>query len=257
LGSSSSWKMNYRREGSAPSKPLMTSKVIKPTSIKKQVLTSDKKLKGKVQPKRNHDIKCFKCQGFGHYASECANRRVMILSDDGEIVSTSEETNCDEMPPLEDAGDLEYDVGDEVLVIRRLLSVQTKEDDVEQQRENIFHTRCVINDKVCSIMIDSCSCTNVTSATLVRKLGLNTIKHERPYQLQWLNEFGVVKVNRQVMISFSVGKYKNEVLYDVVPMHATYLLLWRPCQFDRKVKHDGFKKKYSLKKDIEFIHFPH
>jgi hypothetical protein len=107
------------------------------------------------------------------------------------------------------------------------------------------------------MMIDSGSCTNVTSVTLVRKLGLNTIKHERPYQLQWLNEFGVVKVNRQVMISFSVGKYKNEVLCDVVPMHATYLLLGRPCQFDRKVKHNGFKKKYSLKKDIEFIHFPH
>jgi len=115
-------------------------------------------------------------------------------------------------------------------VIRRLLSVQTKEDDVEQQRENIFHTKCVINDKVCSIIIDSCSCscTNVTSVTLVRKLGLNTIKHERPYQLQWLNECGVVKVNRQVMISFLVGKYKNEVLCDVVPMHATHLLLGRP-----------------------------
>jgi len=49
---------------------------------------------------------------------------------------------------------------------------------------------------------------------------LNTIKHERPYQLQWLNECGVVMVNRQVMISFSVGKYKDEVLCDVVPMHA-------------------------------------
>jgi hypothetical protein len=27
------------------------------------------------------------------------------------------------------------------------------------------------------------------------------------------------------MISFSVGKYKDEVLCDVVPMHATHLLL--------------------------------
>ena len=43
-------------------------------------------------------------------------------------------------------------------MIRRSLSVQTKEDDVEQQRENIFHTRCLINDKVCSMIIDSGSC---------------------------------------------------------------------------------------------------
>jgi hypothetical protein len=38
------------------------------------------------------------------------------------------------MPPLEDASDLEYVVGDKVLVIIRSLSVQTKKDDVEQQK---------------------------------------------------------------------------------------------------------------------------
>jgi hypothetical protein len=99
------------------------------------------------------------------------------------------------------------------------------------------------------MIIDSGNCTNVASVTLVRKLGLNTIKHERPYQLQWLNECGVIRVNRQVMISFSVGKYKDEVLCDVVPMHATHLLLGRPWQFDRKAKHDGFKNMYSLEKN--------
>jgi hypothetical protein len=55
-------------------------------------------------------------------------------------------------------------------------------------------------------------------------------------------------VNRQVMISF-LGKYKDEVLCDIVPMHATHLLLGRPWQFDRKAKHDGFKNMYSLEKD--------
>jgi hypothetical protein len=64
----------------------------------------------------------------------------MILRDDGEIVSISDESDCDEMPPLEDASDLEYAIGYKILVIRRSLSVQTKEDDVEQQRENIFDT---------------------------------------------------------------------------------------------------------------------
>jgi hypothetical protein len=51
------------------------------------------------------------------------------------------------------------------------------------------------------------------------------------------------------MISFSVGKYKDEVLCDVVPMYATHLLLMRPWQFDRKAKQDGFKNMYSLEKD--------
>ena len=48
-------------------------------------------------------------------------------------MSTSEESDCDDMSPLEDTSDLEYVVGDKVLVIRRSLSVQTKEDDVEQK----------------------------------------------------------------------------------------------------------------------------
>jgi hypothetical protein len=55
------------------------------------------------------------------------------------------------MPPLEDASDIKYVVGDKVLGIRRSLNVQTNEDDVEQQRENIFHTRCLINNKVYSM----------------------------------------------------------------------------------------------------------
>ena len=66
-------------------------------------------------------------------------------------MSTSEESDCDNMPPLEDASDIKYVVGDKVLGIRRSLNVQTNEDDVEQQRENIFHTRCLINNKVYSM----------------------------------------------------------------------------------------------------------
>jgi hypothetical protein len=60
---------------------------------------------------------------LGYYALECANHQVMILRDDEEIVSISKESDCDDMPPLEDASDLEYAVGDKVLLIRRSLSV--------------------------------------------------------------------------------------------------------------------------------------
>ena len=96
------------------------------------------------------------------------------------------------------------------------------------------------------MIIDGGSCTNVASTTLVEKLGMQTSKHPRPYKLQWLNDSGEVRVNKQVLISFSIGKYKDEVLCDVVPMQASHLLLGRPWQFDRKVKHDGFTNKYSF-----------
>ena len=49
-----------------------------------------------------------------------------------------------------------------------------------------------------------------------------------------------------MLVSFSIGKYEDEVLCDVVPMQAEHFLLGRPWQFDRKVKHDGFTNKYSF-----------
>jgi hypothetical protein len=40
-GAYSGWKMNYRRKGSVPSKPLVSFKVVEPTFMKKQVSASD------------------------------------------------------------------------------------------------------------------------------------------------------------------------------------------------------------------------
>jgi hypothetical protein len=93
----------------------------------------------------------------------------------------------------------------------------------------------------------------VASTTLVEKLNLPTLKHPRPYKLQWLNDCGEVKVNKQVLISFSIGKYKDEVLCDVVLMQAGHILLGMPWQFDRKVTHDGFKNRHSFVKDNKTV----
>jgi len=80
------------------------------------------------------------------------------------------------MPPLNDCSDVEYLFNEETLMIRRTLNIQIKKDYVEQQRDNILHTRCHINNKVCSMIIDSEICANVTSIILVRKLSLDNIK---------------------------------------------------------------------------------
>jgi hypothetical protein len=213
------------------------------------------KPKVESQPSRNRDIKCFKCLGSGHIASQCPNRRVMIMRDNGEVMTESED-DSDGMPELVDASDddgVVYPVTGESLVARRALNTHIKVDDAVQQRENIFHTRCHVNNKVCSMIIDGGSCTNVASTILVEKLNLPTLKHSRPYNLQWLNDCGEIKVNKQVLISFSIGKYKDEVLCDVVPMHAGHILLGRPWQFDRKVTHDGFKNRYSFVKDSRTV----
>ena len=154
----------------------------------------------------------------------------MLTRDNGEVESESDKFESEEMPPLVDCSDEEiaYPIEGEVVVIRRALNMQIKEEDVDQQRENIFHTRCHIQNKVCSMIIDGGSCANDASDTFVKKLNLSCIKHHRPYKLQWLNECGEVRVTKQVLIAFSIGKYYDEILCDVVPMHASHLLLGRP-----------------------------
>ena len=101
----------------------------------------------------------------------------MIVRVDGKVETESEEDD-DQISSLEDACDnnVEYPVEGESPVARCALSAQVKEDDIEQQRENIFHTRCHINNKVCSMIIDRVSCTNVASTTLVELLNLPTLK---------------------------------------------------------------------------------
>jgi hypothetical protein len=79
----------------------------------------------------------------------------MITRVDGEV-ETKSGGDDDQMPLLKGVcdNDVQYPAEGESLVIRRALSAQVKEDGVEQHRENIFHTRCHINNKVCSMIID-------------------------------------------------------------------------------------------------------
>ena len=81
----------------------------------------------------------------------------------------------------------------------------------DTQRENIFHSRCLVIGKVCSLIIDGGSCANVASTRLMEKLGLKTTPHPKPYKLQWLSDNGELVVNKQVLLTFSIGKYVDDV----------------------------------------------
>lgn len=63
---------------------------------------------------------------------------------------------------------VEYPVDEKASVVKISVNVYIKEDDVEQKKDNIFHTRSHINNKVCSLIIDNKSCVNVSN-TLVKK----------------------------------------------------------------------------------------
>ncbi|KAG7572507.1 Integrase catalytic core [Arabidopsis suecica] len=179
--------------------------------------------------------------GRGHMARECPNQRVMILTSSGDYESQDEQEEGSD----EHDADVEYpDVG-ELLVIRRTLSMFVNPEE-KVQRENIFHTRCTIKNKVCNLIIDGGSCTNVASKYMVDMLGLQKTKHPRPYKLRWLNDDTELKIAEQVTVSFSVEKYQDKVVCDIVPMRAGHLLLGRPWQFDQATCHNGRTNHYSF-----------
>ena len=61
-----------------------------------------------------------------------------------------------------------------------------------------------------------------------------------------MSENGELVVDRQVLICFYIGKYVDEILFDVAHMEASHLLLGRPWQYDRDVVHNGVTNKFSF-----------
>ncbi|XP_013601193.1 PREDICTED: uncharacterized protein LOC106308590 [Brassica oleracea var. oleracea] len=146
--------------------------------------------KNQAQNQRTRDITCFKCRGKGHYARDFPNKRVMVLKADGEYES-QDEAEVEPLVSYEEVVD--YAETRELLVTRRSLSALFDPETI--QRENIFHTRCSVEQKVFSLIIDGGSCTNVAS---------------------------------------NIGKYHDQVKCDAVPMQAGHILLGRPWQFDKE-----------------------
>ncbi|XP_049406444.1 uncharacterized protein LOC125870142 [Solanum stenotomum] len=224
------------QEGKAPSKP------------------QDDRGKGKVEEggktfnpkssKPSSSIQCHKCHGRGHMMHECPSRRNILLRENGEYESEKSEGEEEEGEGVSEEDDLELPNDGIIGVVRRIMTINLGSVD-EGQRENLFDTRCGIKGKTYSMIIDAGSCANVVSSYLVDKLGIACMKRSTPYRLQWLNDCGEVKVNKQCMISFNVGKYEDETLCDVVPMQACHVLLGRPWQYDRGTTHHGRKNSVS------------
>jgi hypothetical protein len=207
------------------SKPTSTHKTTTSTNSQASMISNPKSEPPKA-PRR-----CFRCQGLGHIASECPNKRMISLADFEVAGGFEFESDIVTSPELPLDDEVEVTGGPDegpCQVVRRTLST-TPVPETELQRESIFHTRCTITQKVCSVIIDGGSCTNVASQTLVTKLNLTTQPHPSPYVIQWLNQGKGIRVSHRVLLSFSIGKsYNDELWCDVIPMDACHVLLGRP-----------------------------
>jgi hypothetical protein len=185
-------------------------------------------------------------------ARDCPNKRTLLIRDNGEYSSTSDSEELDHSLLATNNAtttDIHVNPGDtdryESLVVQLVLSTQVAPAE-KNQRHTLFHTKGVVQERSIRIIIDSGSCNNLVSTTLVEKLSLPTRKLSNPYHIQWLNDGGKVRVSRSVRIPFSIGAYSGYVDCDVVPMEACSLLLGRPWQYDTDSLHHGRLNHYSL-----------
>jgi hypothetical protein len=82
--SNTTWKSKWDRNDPAEAK-----RKSEPPKGKDEGTSNKPKVES--QPSPNRDIKCFKCLGSGHIPSQCPNRRVMIMRDNGEVMIESED----------------------------------------------------------------------------------------------------------------------------------------------------------------------
>lgn len=195
-----------------------------------------------ARPARTNALRCFTCGECGHIQTACPNntKRGLIIQDaDDEEPRYYEDDGNDNTVDT-----IQRDTGLS-LVLRRncLLPKATHE---SWLRTNLFCSTCTINGRVCKLIIDSGSCTNVMSSEAANKLGLEVTLHPAPYTLAWLNTGTEIKVSKQVHVSFSIGHYKDSTTCDVIPMDVCHLLLRRPWQFDRDDVHRGKANTYSF-----------
>lgn len=119
---------------------------------------------------------CYKYRGLGHIASECPSKKLMGIFDYDPYRERLEDIM--EVEEKEEEGSKTNEIiipglGD-CLVIRRVLSGRPQVGE-SNQREEIFHSRCTILGKVCSLIVDGGSCTNEASQLLIQKLKLPTL----------------------------------------------------------------------------------
>ncbi|XP_033139207.1 uncharacterized protein LOC117130500 [Brassica rapa] len=251
-------KSTFPSKSPFPSKPSYQDKGKYPattnTALKTDVPTRVDKGKAVENPSRTRDIRCFKCQGLGHYANKCPNQRVMVLLENGDVESEEDKEEKEDLGPIfdEEEEPFDYPASGPLLVTRKLLEEPILEDEIEEVIDEfcssfVKETGPVYDEDNLSFpATDGGSCTNVASDTLVKKLGLVTRPLAKPFRLEWLNEDGEQYVKEQVTVPITIGRYEDEVVCNVLPMDACHILLGRPWQFDKKAVHDGYTNRHSF-----------
>lgn len=134
-------------------------------------------------------------------------------------------------------------------------SYSVANDNDERKRNELFHIRVISKDTKIDTLFDSRSQVNLISEEIVKKLGLETKPHKKPYPLGWVCDKTKLQVTKQCKLRFAIGsKFVDEVELDIVPLDICGLVLGSSYLY---VRNDIFyrnENKYQLTKHgIEYI----
>ncbi|EEF42782.1 conserved hypothetical protein, partial [Ricinus communis] len=174
----------------------ISSQPTRPSETPKMAAAPSQPPYGTRQDKTSDKV-CYKCGGRGHIVRDCPNPKKVLFSQAMGYESFEDEEDNDEDPRniYDDLADKEpYACGPPELnegtplslVAHRALTV--KDASAGDQRENLFHTRCLVGTSSLSVIIDSGSCCNILNEKVVRVLNLPTSPHPQLYSLQWISE---------------------------------------------------------------------
>ena len=163
-----------------------------------------------------------------------------------EFFSTPEQQAMDSSfySPIEPSIDIVDDAASGLSMLAQEVKQDGTASNVKGQRSNIFQSECTIHDKICKLIIDGGSFTDVISSDVVHALSLSTWRLPTPRYMQWMNQSGTLKITHKARVKISVGTYINTVDCDVAPLTACHLLLGRPWQFDLDATHGGRSNTY-------------
>jgi hypothetical protein len=144
--------------------------------------------------------------------------------------------------------DLGSDSGDESKMT--LVGMTGKFGEETDCRSKLFHIRVIMRHTNISTLIDSGSQSNLISEELVKKLGLITQTHHKPYTLKWMSNHHQMHITKQCTIKFAISdKYVDEVTCDVVSLKECGIVLGSPYLYDRKAIFYRTKNQYQFTKE--------
>ena len=96
---------------------------------------------------------------------------------------------------------------------------------------------------------------NLIAESLVKKLGLETKPHLKPYPLGWIHDKEKLNVTKQCKVKFLIAsKLVDEVELDVRPLDICSMVLGSPYLYDRKAVFFRHENKYQITNDgVEYI----